>query len=110
MLTIRTACLEDEQAVVALWRRCGLVVSYNDPVADFQFAVRSECSDVLIGVDASGDIKSSLMVGHDGHRGWIYYVGSDPEFARRWPGQGHNPCCRGLATAAQHREDAIVGS
>jgi hypothetical protein len=68
MLTIRTACPEDEQAVVALWRRCGLVVSYNDPVADFQFAVRSECSDVLIGVDASGDIKSSLMVGHDGHR------------------------------------------
>ena len=37
-LTIRPAAAEDEQVVIALWRVCDLVASYNDPAADFAFA------------------------------------------------------------------------
>ena len=37
-LTIRPAGPRDQDAVVALWRVCELVVSYNDPDADFRFA------------------------------------------------------------------------
>jgi len=77
-LNIRNAKLEDEEAIVALWRACGLVASYNDPVADFRFARAGACSDVLVGEDASGRIVGNVMVGHDGHRGWLYYVASDP--------------------------------
>jgi ribosomal protein S18 acetylase RimI-like enzyme len=77
-LKIRSAVLEDEQAVVALWRVCDLVASYNDPATDFRFATASACSEVLVGEDESGRIKGSVMVGHDGHRGWLYYVASDP--------------------------------
>ena len=77
-LKIRSAVLEDEQAIVALWRVCGLVVSYNDPATDFRFAKAGACSDVLVGEDESGRIKGTIMVGHDGHRGWLYYVASDP--------------------------------
>src|ERR1700737_3293120 len=32
LLTVKSAVAEDEQAVVALWRACDLVASYNDPV------------------------------------------------------------------------------
>jgi ribosomal protein S18 acetylase RimI-like enzyme len=32
-----------------------------------------------VGVDETGQIKGSVMVGHDGHRGWLYYVASDPD-------------------------------
>ena len=78
-LKIRSAVLEDEQAIVALWRVCGLVTSYNDPATDFRFAKAGACSDVLVGEDESGRIKGSVMVGHDGHRGWLYYVASDPD-------------------------------
>jgi ribosomal protein S18 acetylase RimI-like enzyme len=78
-LTIRQAAAEDEQAVIALWRVCDLVASYNDPAADFAFAKAGPCSDVLVGVDETGQIKGSVMVGHDGHRGWLYYVASDPD-------------------------------
>ena len=78
LLTIRSAVPEDEQAVVSLWRACDLVTSYNDPVADFRFAKAGACSDVLVGEDETGQIKGSVMVGHDGHRGWLYYVASDP--------------------------------
>lgn len=77
-LTIRSASPEDEQTVVALWRACDLVASYNDPVADFRFAKVGACSDVLVGADRTGQIRGSVMVGHDGHRGWLYYVASDP--------------------------------
>jgi ribosomal protein S18 acetylase RimI-like enzyme len=73
-LSVRSAVAEDEQAVVALWRACDLVASYNDPVDDFRFAKAGSCSDVLVAVDDAGEIAGSVMVGHDGHRGWLYYV------------------------------------
>jgi ribosomal protein S18 acetylase RimI-like enzyme len=79
VLTIRPASAADETSVVALWQACGLVVPHNDPAADFRFAKRGPDSDVLIGVDENGRIASSVMVGHDGHRGWLYYVATDPD-------------------------------
>ena len=77
-LTIRPAAAGDEAAVVTLWRACDLVASYNDPAADFAFARAGACSDVLVGVDGDGRVHGSVMVGHDGHRGWLYYVAADP--------------------------------
>lgn len=78
-LTIRQATADDEPAVVALWRACDLVASYNDPAADFAFAKAGACSDVLVGEDEAGRLKASVMVGHDGHRGWLYYVAASPD-------------------------------
>lgn len=75
---IRSAEPEDEAAVVALWHACDLVASYNDPAADFRFARAGACSDVLVGADGTGRISGSVMVGHDGHRGWLYYVATAP--------------------------------
>jgi ribosomal protein S18 acetylase RimI-like enzyme len=77
-LTVRSAVAEDEQAVVALWRASELVAPYNDPVVDFRFAKAGPSSDVLVAVDADGAIAGSVMVGHDGHRGWLYYVAARP--------------------------------
>lgn len=78
-LTIRSATLADETAVADLWRACGLVTSYNDPGTDFRFAKAGPSSDVLVGVDDAGRVRGSVMVGHDGHRGWLYYVASSPD-------------------------------
>ena len=77
-LTIRSALPDDEACVVELWRTCGLVASYNDPAADFRFARAGVCSDVLVGEDETGGIIGTVMVGHDGHRGWLYYVAAAP--------------------------------
>jgi ribosomal protein S18 acetylase RimI-like enzyme len=102
-LTIRPAAAEDEQAVIALWRVCDLVASYNDPAVDFAFARAGACSDVLVGEDEIGQIKGSVMVGHDGHRGWLYYVASDPD--SRGAGFG-----RQMVTAAEDwlRERGVI--
>ena len=78
-LTIRAATANDEPRVVALWRASNLVTSYNDPSRDFHFARAKEGSDILVGLNAEQTIVGSVMVGHDGHRGWIYYLASDPK-------------------------------
>ena len=73
-LIIRKATAKDEPCVVALWRASNLVTSYNDPSKDFHFARAREGSDILVGLNEEQTIVGSVMVGHDGHRGWIYSV------------------------------------
>jgi hypothetical protein len=77
-LTITPIADADSEAVVALWQRCGLTRPWNDPAADIALARRGQNSDVLLG--RLGDaIVASVLVGHDGHRGWVYYVAVAPE-------------------------------
>jgi ribosomal protein S18 acetylase RimI-like enzyme len=71
----------DIEPVVALWERCGLTRPWNDPHADIALARRTEGSTVLIGW-LDGAIAASVMVGSDGHRGWLYYMGVDPKLQR----------------------------
>jgi len=68
---------DDVAAVVALWQRCELTRPWNDPVADIALARRGPNSTILIGRDGE-TIIASAMVGHEGHRGWVYYVAVDP--------------------------------
>lgn len=72
----------DREAVVALWRACGLVVPHNPPEADYDFALGKPGSDVLVIRDRNA-IIGSAMVGHDGHRGWVYYLAVDPAHQRQ---------------------------
>jgi ribosomal protein S18 acetylase RimI-like enzyme len=85
--TLSTAPIEDTDiaAVIALWQRCDLTRPWNDPAADIAMARRGSNATVLVGRDG-GDIVASVLVGHDGHRGWVYYVSVDPE--RRGKGYG----------------------
>lgn len=84
-VTIRAATAGDRPAVTALWAATGLTTSYNDPGTDFDFALGKPASDVLVGV-SDGGIVASVMVGHDGHRGWLYYVAVDPAAQKRGVG------------------------
>ena len=75
----------DVAAVIALWQACGLTRPWNDPTSDIALARREPHSTVLIGRDGDA-IVATAMVGHDGHRGWVYYVATDPD--RRAKGYG----------------------
>jgi len=68
----------DVSDVVALWQRCGLTRPWNDPASDIALARRNPNSTVLVG-RTGGAIVATAMVGHDGHRGWVYYVAVDPD-------------------------------
>lgn len=74
---IAAARIGDAGEVTALWEACGLTRPWNDPGADFALAVRLPQSAVLVARD--GDVLAgSVMVGFDGHRGWVYYLAVAP--------------------------------
>lgn len=75
---IAPATPDDAAAVAALWQRCDLTRPWNDPHADFARALTAATSTVLLARD-DGDVIGSVMVGHDGHRGWIYYLAVTPD-------------------------------
>lgn len=58
---------------VALWQSTGLTRPWNDPAADLRRALRGPDSTVLAAVE-DGWLLGTAMVGHDGHRGWVYYL------------------------------------
>lgn len=72
----------DVEPVVSLWLACGLTRPWNDPRADIEFARKSPNSAILVG-RSERKIASSVMVGHDGHRGWFYYLAVDPACQKR---------------------------
>ena len=76
----------DIAAVIALWQRCGLTRPWNDPAADIALARKGPNATVLVGRDDSG-IVASALVGHDGHRGCVYYVAVDPDFRHKGYGR-----------------------
>ena len=68
----------DVADVITLWRRAGLVRDWNDPTSDIALARRDGNATVLLG-RVDGAPAASVLVGHDGHRGWVYYVSVDPD-------------------------------
>jgi ribosomal protein S18 acetylase RimI-like enzyme len=85
-LSIRPLAAGEEAAVIALWHACGLTRPWNDPAQDLAFARGKPNSDILVGLADDNRIVASAMVGHDGHRGTMYYVSVDP--ARQGRGYG----------------------
>lgn len=76
-MDIRTFEERDRGAVIALWQACDLTRPWNDPDSDISFCLSRPESTVLVGEQA-GKLVASVMTGHDGHRGWLYYLAVDP--------------------------------
>lgn len=67
----------DRAALVALWETCGLTRPWNDPNDDIDRAIAAREATILVGY-ARDQLIGSVMAGHDGHRGWVYYLAVDP--------------------------------
>jgi ribosomal protein S18 acetylase RimI-like enzyme len=68
----------DEDAVIKLWHRCDLIRPQNDPRKDIARKLAVQPEMFLVAV-IDGAIVGSAMCGYDGHRGWINYLGVDPD-------------------------------
>lgn len=75
--TIRPYRTSDRDQVIELWNACDLTRPWNDPAADIQRALDTPTAELFIHLETDR-ITGTLMVGYDGHRGWMYYLAADP--------------------------------
>ncbi|MCP2637265.1 GNAT family acetyltransferase [Microbacterium sp. HD4P20] len=92
---IRTFTVADTDAVVSLWQETGLTRPWNNPYQDINRKLTVQ-PELFLVATADETVVGSVMAGYDGHRGWLYYLASDP--ARRGQGIG-----RRLVDAAEER-------
>ncbi|MGY4398261.1 ribosomal protein S18 acetylase RimI-like enzyme [Sphingomonas sp. UYAg733] len=92
MTGIAIATQADALAVIALWEACGLTRPWNDALADFTLALDTPASAIFVMHDEDR-VVASVMVGFDGHRGWIYYLAVAPDTRRG----GHGRAMMGAA-------------
>ena len=81
-MKIRAFQASDEAAVVALWQKCGLTRPWNDPHADIARKLTEQPELFLVGTVADEPV-ATVMVGFDGHRGWVYYLAVSPRYRRQ---------------------------
>ena len=87
-LEIRAYKESDQDAVVDLWRACGLVVPWNDPVKDIHRKLLTQRDMFLVG-SLDTRLVAAVMAGYEGHRGWINYLAVAPDC--RKGGYGASP-------------------
>lgn len=76
--TVRPIEDADIDSVIRLWTEAGVTRPWNDPRRDIELCRKGSHSTILVGLNA-GAIVTTVQVGEDGHRGWVYYVAVQPE-------------------------------
>lgn len=69
---------DDVAGVIALWNDCGLLRPWNDPQADIARVRETPQAEIFV-IPNGKRIVASVMAGHDGHRGSVYYVATAPD-------------------------------
>ncbi len=70
---IRNASISDSQEIIDIWQEANLIRPWNDPISDIKICLDNKTSTILLLCNQI-QILGTIMVGYDGHRGWIYYL------------------------------------
>jgi ribosomal protein S18 acetylase RimI-like enzyme len=76
----------DREALVWLWSLCGLIRPWNDPYRDIDRKLTWDAPNLVVLEDAD-ELIGSVMVGYEGHRGWVNYLAVHPGHQRRGLGR-----------------------
>jgi ribosomal protein S18 acetylase RimI-like enzyme len=85
-LLLRPYSGDDERKVIDLWARCGLLRSWNDPAKDI-WRKRQVNPEWFIMAELNQKLVGTIMIGYEGHRGWINYLAVDPTVRRKGIGR-----------------------
>ncbi|MCC5886777.1 MAG: GNAT family acetyltransferase [Gammaproteobacteria bacterium] len=83
---IRPYAQNDEDAVVALWERCGLLRPWNDPRRDIARKCAFQGDLFWVGIENDA-LVATVMAGYEGHRGWVNYLAVDPRCQHQGKGK-----------------------
>ena len=81
-MKIREYESRDREALITLWRACELTRPWNDPGRDIDRKLADSPWGLLVFIDDDEMVVGSVMVGYDGHRGWINYLAAEPSRRR----------------------------
>ncbi|MDO8732230.1 MAG: GNAT family acetyltransferase [Actinomycetota bacterium] len=81
-MEIRQFESHDRDALIALWEACELTRPWNNPGLDIDRKLSDSPWGLLV-LEADKSIVGSVMVGFDGHRGWINYLAAAPSHRRQ---------------------------
>ena len=81
-MTIRPFEIGDNDAIINLWRECGLLVPWNHPQRDIDRKMQVQPELFLVG-EADGNLVASVMAGYEGHRGWLNYLAVAPQMQKQ---------------------------
>jgi len=98
-ITIRPYRDQDQEDVIHLWKKVFPdASSHNNPARDIR-TKREVQPELFLVALREEQLVGTVMAGFDGHRGWVYYLGVDPEFRRQ-----------GIGTALMRRVEAqLIG-
>ena len=85
-VSLRQYMPSDQNVLVELWSVCGLLRHWNDPLEDIRLCVTMPSSELVV-ADSASQLIGSAMLGHDGHRGWVYYLAVHPNWHRNGIGR-----------------------
>ena len=72
----------DREALMSLWSVCELTRPWNNPSRDIERKLARDAENLLV-LEQQGRLIGSVMVGYEGHRGWINYLAVLPDAQRR---------------------------
>ena len=68
----------DHDAIVELWTRCDLTRSWNDPSAELGLKLSHDPEGMVV-ARIDDVVVGTVMVGFEGHRGWVNYLAVRPD-------------------------------
>ncbi len=85
-MKIRAFLETDTERVIELWSRCGLLRAWNDPRKDIARKLQVQRELFMVG-EVNGRVVAVMMVGYEGHRGWVNYLAVEPGLQRQGLGR-----------------------
>jgi len=85
-MNIREYAETDIDEVISLWKKCDLIVPWNNPEWDIERKLQVDRHLFLVG-EHDHKIIASVMGGYEGHRRWINCLAVNPEYRRRGYGK-----------------------
>lgn len=87
-MLIRDFTPADTEQAIALWQSCDLTRPWNDPALDIERFLAAQpglslVAEGTLGEDDTASVVGTVMLGYDGHRGWMYYLASHPDMRGR---------------------------
>jgi ribosomal protein S18 acetylase RimI-like enzyme len=93
---VRPFRIDNSPDVIRLWRTCDLIRRWNDPHKGIARKLRVNPEWFLVVVSGK-QLIGSIMVGYEGHRGWINYLAVAPEFR-----------CQGIGSQLMEEAEKIL--